>query len=182
MEIAMGHVHVQSICNWFWCLTANADQLKQLISWEVEIDLLGSWFSWSLLSGSWFHESWSRGRTPFIHIIIGKLQQSVAHQSNDQVWWFYQLGYSLGCGDHYNPIAIQLTKPCYMLLNFVLFVWPQRAEQALPRLQVLNPNVSVKADSERAEEKSDDYFTQFDVICATCCTTYTQVRNSPNFV
>lgn len=52
----------------------------------------------------------------------------------------------------------------------------QRAEQALPRLQVLNPNVSVKADTERVEDKPDDYFTQFDVICATCCTTDTLVR------
>ena len=49
----------------------------------------------------------------------------------------------------------------------------------MPRLQVLNPNVSVKAEREGAEEKSDDYFTQFDVICATCCTTDTLVRNSP---
>ena len=50
----------------------------------------------------------------------------------------------------------------------------------MPRLQLLNPNVSVKADTGKVGEKSDEYFTQFDVICATCCTTDTLVRNSPN--
>lgn len=49
----------------------------------------------------------------------------------------------------------------------------------MPRLQVLNPNVLVKADSGKVEEKSDEYFTQFDVVCATCCTTDILVRSSP---
>ena len=53
----------------------------------------------------------------------------------------------------------------------------QRAEQALPRLQVLNPNVLVTADTEPVEVKGDEYFTQFDVVCASCCSTDTLVSN-----
>ena len=51
----------------------------------------------------------------------------------------------------------------------------QRAQQAVLRLQALNPNVAVSADTESVEGKSDDYLKQFDVVCATCCTTETLV-------
>ena len=56
----------------------------------------------------------------------------------------------------------------------------KRAQQAVSRLQVLNPNVTVTADTDRVEDKPDDYFSQFDVICATCCTTSTLVSASMN--
>ena len=45
----------------------------------------------------------------------------------------------------------------------------QRAQTAVPRLQILNPNVNVVADTDNVEEKPDDFFQQFSVICATCC-------------
>ena len=51
----------------------------------------------------------------------------------------------------------------------------QRAQQAVPRLQALNPNVTVSADTEKVEEKLDEYFKQFNVICATCCSSETLV-------
>lgn len=41
----------------------------------------------------------------------------------------------------------------------------------MSRLEVLNPNVTVTADTDRPEDKSDEYFSQFDIICATSCTT-----------
>ncbi len=59
----------------------------------------------------------------------------------------------------------------------------QRAEQAVPRLQALNPNVVVRAEKEKVEEKPDEYFRQFTVICATCCNTDTMVSylSRPHF-
>ena len=45
----------------------------------------------------------------------------------------------------------------------------QRAKSSLERTQQLNPMVDVTADDTRPEDKADDYFTEFDVICATCC-------------
>ena len=53
----------------------------------------------------------------------------------------------------------------YAILLTTVFM--QRAEQALPRLQVLNPNVSIKVDTESVEDKNDTYFAEFDVVCAT---------------
>lgn len=41
----------------------------------------------------------------------------------------------------------------------------------MSRLEVLNPNVTVTANTDRPEDKSDEYFSQFDIICATSCTT-----------
>lgn len=43
-----------------------------------------------------------------------------------------------------------------------------RAKSSLERTQQLNPMVDVTADDTRPEDKTDDYFTKFDVICATC--------------
>lgn len=50
------------------------------------------------------------------------------------------------------------------------FVCLQRAERAKDRTQLLNPMVAVTADKDNVDDKADDFFTQFDVICALCCT------------
>lgn len=39
-----------------------------------------------------------------------------------------------------------------------------RAEASLERAQNLNPMVKVHADSDRIEDKPDDFFLQFDVV------------------
>uniref|UniRef100_A0A8C4X2B1 SUMO-activating enzyme subunit 1 n=1 Tax=Erpetoichthys calabaricus TaxID=27687 RepID=A0A8C4X2B1_ERPCA len=44
-----------------------------------------------------------------------------------------------------------------------------RAHASLERAQYLNPMVEVKADNENVENKSDDFFLQFDAVCLTCC-------------
>ncbi|XP_039624193.1 SUMO-activating enzyme subunit 1 [Polypterus senegalus] len=44
-----------------------------------------------------------------------------------------------------------------------------RALASLERAQYLNPMVEVKADNENVENKSDDFFLQFDAVCLTCC-------------
>ncbi|XP_070805526.1 SUMO-activating enzyme subunit 1 [Pituophis catenifer annectens] len=45
-----------------------------------------------------------------------------------------------------------------------------RAEASLERVQDLNPMVEVKADPENIEQKPEEFFTGFDVVCLTCCT------------
>ncbi len=52
---------------------------------------------------------------------------------------------------------------------------PQRALQAVAQLQMLNPNVLISADSERVEDKGEEFFTGFDVVCVTSCTTQSMV-------
>ncbi|CAH1790823.1 unnamed protein product [Owenia fusiformis] len=44
-----------------------------------------------------------------------------------------------------------------------------RAESSLTRTQLLNPMVEMTADKESVDDKSDEFFKNFDVICATCC-------------
>ncbi|XP_077174767.1 SUMO-activating enzyme subunit 1 [Paroedura picta] len=44
-----------------------------------------------------------------------------------------------------------------------------RAEASLERARDLNPMVDVKADQEDVEQKPEEFFTQFDVVCLTCC-------------
>ncbi|RXM30737.1 SUMO-activating enzyme subunit 1 [Acipenser ruthenus] len=51
-----------------------------------------------------------------------------------------------------------------------------RAEASLERAQNLNPMVEVKADPERAEDKPDEFFFDFDAVCLTCCPRDLQVR------
>ncbi|XP_064407066.1 SUMO-activating enzyme subunit 1-like [Halichondria panicea] len=51
-----------------------------------------------------------------------------------------------------------------------------RALQAVAQLQMLNPNVLISADSERVEDKGEEFFTGFDVVCVTSCTTQSMVR------
>lgn len=46
----------------------------------------------------------------------------------------------------------------------------------MQRLRTLNPNVALSAEVERVEEKNADYFSKFDVVIATCCTTEQLVR------
>lgn len=36
--------------------------------------------------------------------------------------------------------------------------------------------VEVVADTQSADEKADDFFTKFDVVCATCCKQTTLLR------
>lgn len=45
-----------------------------------------------------------------------------------------------------------------------------RAELSLQRAQNLNPMVVVKADTTNVDDKPDEYFTNFNVICAIQCT------------
>ncbi|XP_014482717.1 PREDICTED: SUMO-activating enzyme subunit 1 [Dinoponera quadriceps] len=45
-----------------------------------------------------------------------------------------------------------------------------KAEASLPRAQNLNPMVNVNADTAKVDDKPDEYFGQFDVVCATHCT------------
>ncbi|XP_038237996.1 SUMO-activating enzyme subunit 1 isoform X2 [Dermochelys coriacea] len=44
-----------------------------------------------------------------------------------------------------------------------------RAEASLERAQNLNPMVDVKVDPENIENKAENFFTQFDAVCLTCC-------------
>nr|XP_055052483.1 SUMO-activating enzyme subunit 1 isoform X2 [Misgurnus anguillicaudatus] len=44
-----------------------------------------------------------------------------------------------------------------------------QAQASLERAQFLNPMVEVKADTEKVENKSDDFFYQFDAVCLTGC-------------
>ncbi|KAF9974897.1 SUMO-activating enzyme subunit 1 [Actinomortierella ambigua] len=42
-----------------------------------------------------------------------------------------------------------------------------RAEAAAEKVRLLNPRVKVVVDTDKAEDKPDDYFTQFDLVCLT---------------
>ena len=57
-----------------------------------------------------------------------------------------------------------------------LFVDVQRAEASLERTQLLNPMVTVTADTASIDEKDDDFIKSFDVVCATGCGTTTLKR------
>lgn len=43
------------------------------------------------------------------------------------------------------------------------------AEASRERAQILNPMVEVSADSSNIEDKTDEFFTQFDVVCVSRC-------------
>ncbi|XP_048348841.1 SUMO-activating enzyme subunit 1 isoform X2 [Sphaerodactylus townsendi] len=49
------------------------------------------------------------------------------------------------------------------------FVGKNRAEASLERARDLNPMVDVKADQENVNQKPEEFFTHFDVVCLTCC-------------
>ncbi|XP_003968748.1 SUMO-activating enzyme subunit 1 [Takifugu rubripes] len=51
-----------------------------------------------------------------------------------------------------------------------------RAQASLERAQNLNPMVKVHADSDRIEEKSDDFFLEFEAVCLTGCSKDLMVR------
>lgn len=51
-----------------------------------------------------------------------------------------------------------------------------QAQASLERAQFLNPMVEVKADTEQVENKSDDFFYQFDAVCLTGCSRDLMVR------
>lgn len=46
----------------------------------------------------------------------------------------------------------------------------QKAVASLPRAQNLNSMVTINADPDNVDDKPDEYFAKFDVICATHCT------------
>lgn len=46
----------------------------------------------------------------------------------------------------------------------------QKAEASLPRAQNLNPMVNINADSGNIDDKPDEYFGKFDIVCAMHCT------------
>jgi ubiquitin-like 1-activating enzyme E1 A len=51
-----------------------------------------------------------------------------------------------------------------------------KSVSAVPRLQALNPNVEVLGDSGQVEEKEEEFFTHFDVVCMTNCHSELQVK------
>ncbi|XP_071079593.1 SUMO-activating enzyme subunit 1-like [Haliotis cracherodii] len=51
-----------------------------------------------------------------------------------------------------------------------------RAESSLHRVQLLNPMVQISADSGDVVAKDDSFFSNFDVVCVTCCPAATQCR------
>ncbi|KAJ8369116.1 hypothetical protein SKAU_G00091440 [Synaphobranchus kaupii] len=51
-----------------------------------------------------------------------------------------------------------------------------RAQASLERAQYLNPMVEVKADTDNAESKPDEFFLQFDAVCLTGCPRDLMVR------
>lgn len=63
---------------------------------------------------------------------------------------------------------------CFLLIHYVIFqyaiMYSQKAEASLQRTRNLNPMVSVEADSTNIDDKPDEYFNNFNVICATQCT------------
>ena len=46
----------------------------------------------------------------------------------------------------------------------------QRAECSVSRAARLNPMVEVTADTDNVESKPDEFFKNYDIVCATCCT------------
>lgn len=68
--------------------------------------------------------------------------------------------------------------PLWIMNDFTYFLPfdPQRAEASLEHAQRLNPMVEVMSDTQSADEKSDEFFTKFDVVCATCCKQSTLLR------
>ncbi|XP_064602598.1 SUMO-activating enzyme subunit 1-like isoform X2 [Liolophura sinensis] len=57
-------------------------------------------------------------------------------------------------------------------------VGKNRATCSLSRTQQLNPMVTVTADTEILDNKGDDFFSQFDVVCVTCCSQAAMTRIS----
>lgn len=51
-----------------------------------------------------------------------------------------------------------------------------RAEASLERAQNLNPMVEVKVDTENIKDKPQEFLTQYDAVCLTCCPRDVMVR------
>jgi len=51
-----------------------------------------------------------------------------------------------------------------------------RAVCSLPKIQQLNPMVEIIADTDKVEEKPDEFFLKFDVICLTTCLSSVAIR------
>ncbi|XP_006822130.2 SUMO-activating enzyme subunit 1-like [Saccoglossus kowalevskii] len=55
-------------------------------------------------------------------------------------------------------------------------VGKNRAEASVQRSAELNPNVKIIADTDNVENKPDEFFTTFDLVCVTCCNLQTMLR------
>ena len=60
----------------------------------------------------------------------------------------------------------------YFNCSFII----QRAECSVAKAAQLNPMVEVTADTDDVESKPDEFFKNYDIVCATCCTTEQQLR------
>ncbi|RZF48555.1 hypothetical protein LSTR_LSTR011170 [Laodelphax striatellus] len=68
--------------------------------------------------------------------------------------------------DHENVTEEDL---CSQFLAPTTAVGKNRSAASLERAQALNPLVDVKVDTENISDKTDEFFTQFDVVVATNC-------------
>lgn len=67
---------------------------------------------------------------------------------------------------------------CYQFLAPTDQIGKSRAEASLERAQALNPLVKVTADTDRVDDKDDDFFTKWSVVIATECTKEQLIRIS----
>ncbi|XP_066591258.1 SUMO-activating enzyme subunit 1 [Prorops nasuta] len=68
--------------------------------------------------------------------------------------------------DHRN---LSIEDTCSQFLAPKTEIGKNRAQASLQRAQNLNPMVKVTAETENVNDKSDKYFADFDVVCATQC-------------
>lgn len=54
-------------------------------------------------------------------------------------------------------------------MKYVMILFLKRAECSLAGTQQLNPMVQITADPSTVESKSEEFFLDFDVVCATGC-------------
>ncbi|XP_015429045.1 PREDICTED: SUMO-activating enzyme subunit 1 [Dufourea novaeangliae] len=69
--------------------------------------------------------------------------------------------------DHRNVTA---EDRCSQFLTPKELIGKNRAEASLQRAQNLNPMVNIEADTSNIDDKSDTFFSSFNVVCATQCT------------
>ncbi|XP_017884265.1 SUMO-activating enzyme subunit 1 isoform X2 [Ceratina calcarata] len=69
--------------------------------------------------------------------------------------------------DHRN---VTVEDSCSQFLASKESLGKNRAEASLERAQSLNPLVCLKADTSNVDDKTDEYFSNFDLVCATQCT------------
>uniref|UniRef100_A0A8C0AVV6 SUMO-activating enzyme subunit 1 n=1 Tax=Buteo japonicus TaxID=224669 RepID=A0A8C0AVV6_9AVES len=77
---------------------------------------------------------------------------------------------------HFLPFQVSQEDTRAQFLIPVGSLGRNRAEASLERAQNLNPMVDVKADPESVESKPEEFFTQFDAVCLTCCSRDVMVK------